>query len=145
MTNKPQPPSAFFNVSMSPDGIRLERGGSSILMTAQEWEEISGEVSKIIFDDMRFTSDTFLSFFKENGIYSESAWNVFYSVVGDKYTKQDMEEIIKATTTGFETFQDLIEFSKRGAMKIGKIEMDMMKKVLAEKEQILDRARKHLK
>lgn len=40
MTNKPQPPSAFFNVSMSPDGIRLERGGSSILMTAQEWDYV---------------------------------------------------------------------------------------------------------
>jgi hypothetical protein len=40
MTNKPQPPSAFFNVSMSPEGIRLERDGASIVMTAQEWDYV---------------------------------------------------------------------------------------------------------
>jgi hypothetical protein len=94
---------------------------------------------------MKFTSDTFLDFFKENGIYSDAAWNVFHSVVGEKYTKEDMERIIKATNEGFETFQDLIEFAKRGALKMGKVELDLMKKTLAEREEILDRARKQMK
>jgi hypothetical protein len=122
--------------------VGLTNNVASGIMTPQEWEEISGEVSKIIFDDMGFTSDTFLDFFKENGIYSDSAWNVFHSVVGEKYTKQDMESIIKATNEGFETFQDLIEF---GALKMKKVELDLMKKALAEKEEILDRARKQMK
>lgn len=125
--------------------VGLTNNVSSGIMTPQEWEEISGEVSKIIFDDMGFTSKTFLDFFKENGIYSDSAWNVFYSVVGDNYDRNDMEEILKATTTGFESFEDLIEFSKRGAMKIGKTEMEMMKKTLAEKDQILKRVKDQLK
>jgi hypothetical protein len=38
MTNKPQPPSAFFNVSICPDGIRLERDGASTVYTFREWD-----------------------------------------------------------------------------------------------------------
>ena len=114
-------------------------------MTMEEWEMISGEVSKIIFDDMGFKSSTFLDFFKENGIFSEAAWNVFHSVVGEDYTNEDIETIIKATTEGFDTFQDLIEFSKRGALKMGKPELDLMKKTIADKDQILDRARNQRK
>ena len=125
--------------------VGLTNNVSSGIMTPAEWEEISGEVSKIIFDDMGFKSSTFLDFFKENGIYSEAAWNVFHSVVGKDFAGNDIEAIIKATEEGFETFQDLIEFAKRGALKMGKVELDLMKKTLSEKDQILDRARKQIK
>jgi hypothetical protein len=94
---------------------------------------------------MGFKSSTFLDFFKETGIYSEAAWNVFHSVVGKDFAGNDIEAIIKATEEGFETFQDLIEFAKRGALKMGKVELDLMKKTLSEKDQILDRARKQIK
>ena len=67
-------------------------------------------------------------------------------MVGEDYTNADIEKIIKATTGGFDTFQDLIElFSKRKKFSIGKTELDLMKKAIADKDQILDRARKQMK
>ena len=133
--------------------VGLTNNVASGIMTPKQWEEISGEVSKIIFDDMGFTSDTFLDFFKENGVYSESAWNVFHSVVGEKYTSQDIKVIMKQTEEGFENFDDIIKFltniskkeSKKEKAEVILAEINLLKKALEEKDKILGLVRKQMK
>jgi HEPN domain-containing protein len=66
-------------------------------MSEDEWGKIAGVVAEIISEDKGINKRDFMNHFKEHGIISDAGFNVFNSLIGDDYTKGDIEDILKAT------------------------------------------------
>jgi hypothetical protein len=77
--------------------FQATRGFLSGSMSEDEWGKIAGVVAEIISDDRGINKKDFMNHFKENGIISDTGLNVFNSLIGDDYTKSDIEDILKAT------------------------------------------------
>lgn len=119
--------------------INVNRGFLSGQLEESEWERIAGVVSEIIKTTENLKTSQFLKFFKENGILSESGWEVFNRVVGDDYTKEDMKKIKEQTDEGFETIEYIIQENKRKAIKTKQEEIQRMKECLESKDNVMDR------
>jgi hypothetical protein len=120
-----------------------EKSGSlgSYTITKEEWEKISGKVSKIIFEEMGLKRSDFLDIFKENGIYSQPMWNVFDSVVGNEYTSDDMAKIYKATEEGIDDYRYVLTLKNMPNVKEN---LDYYKSIIAREEDILSDIKKRM-
>jgi HEPN domain-containing protein len=77
--------------------FQATRGFLSGSMSEDEWGKIAGVVAEIISEDKGINKRDFMNHFKEHGIISDAGFNVFNSLIGDDYTKGDIEDILKAT------------------------------------------------
>ena len=66
-------------------------------MSEEEWQKISGIVTFLVKEEKNISPKDFLEEFKSGGIMDEKGWQTFDFVVGNEYTKSDMEEIKKST------------------------------------------------
>jgi hypothetical protein len=78
------------------------------LMTKDQWDKISGTVSKYASEVWGISKDKFLEAFRSYGIFSDGVWNIFDSVVGKDFTSKDMQDILKSTESGFEDFKYIV-------------------------------------
>jgi hypothetical protein len=72
----------------------------------------------------------------ENGIYVPATWNVFDSLIGKDYTKQEMEALRDSTMEGIEEMADLIEVDADGSLGLKQSDVDAMKSIVANKAEI---------
>jgi hypothetical protein len=119
--------------------LNINKGFLAGKIEEGEWERISGIVAVILKDTQNLKPAAFLKLFKENGIMSESGWNVFKKVVGDDFTPDDIKEIYNKTVEGLETMEYVLELSSKGQMKLKAEEVETMKKCVDNKDQILER------
>lgn len=107
------------------------------IMSTEDWEQISADVSRLIFEEMGLKASDFLNFFKENGIFTESMWNVFDEIIGNKYSKQDMEEIYKASEDGYDDIELIYQMYKKKGMGVKKEDAEVLKEVIDRKDEFL--------
>lgn len=124
--------------------ITMSKGFLAGVMPQEDWERISGIVSQIIFEDKGLTKGAFMKIFTENGIYVEATWNVFDSLIGKDYTKEEMKEIGESTKAGLEAMSELLEVDDSGALGMRKSDVDAMRAVVSNKKWILEQISKRM-
>jgi hypothetical protein len=124
--------------------ITMSKGFLAGVMPQEDWERISGIVAQIIFEDKGLTKGSFMKIFKENGIYVEATWNVFDSLIGKDYTKEEMEEIGESTKSGLEAMEELLEIEDTGALGMRKSDVDAMREVVSNKKWVLEQISKRM-
>ena len=115
------------------------------IMSPEEWEEISADVSRLIFDEMGLKPSDFLEFFKENGIFTESMWNVFDEIIGNSYSKDDMERIYTASEEGYDDIELIYQMFKKKGVGIKKEDAEVLKDVIGRKEEFLNAIKARIK
>jgi hypothetical protein len=113
-------------------------------MSQDEWEKISGVVSEIISNIKNISKNDFMKFFKENGIFSDAQLNVFDTLIGDDYTKADIEDILSATEKGIEEIKYVLELNAEGNLPLKPDKVEIMKNVLKEEQAIAKRIKSKL-
>jgi ferritin-like metal-binding protein YciE len=83
--------------------------------------------------------------FKQYGIFSEATLNVFNRLIGDDYTKADIEDILKATEKGIEEIKYVLELNADGSLPLKSAQIESMKNVIKEEENIAKRIKSKLK
>jgi hypothetical protein len=115
------------------------------IMSTEEWEEISADVSRLIFDEMGLKPSDFLEFFKDNGIFTESMWNVFDEIIGNAYAKDDMEKIYTASNEGYDDIELIYQMFKKKGVGIKKEDAEVLKDVIDRKDEFLKAIKARIK
>lgn len=123
--------------------IQLNEGFLKGAFQESEWKQISALVSQIIQKERGLRKSDFLKEFKDKGIFSESAMNVFDGVIEGDYTKNDIEQILDKTKSGFDDLRYLLEMFDAGYLSPGdykdlKYSSENIKKVLENEDKILN-------
>ena len=87
----------------------INKGVLAGTFSRDEWEKISGVVALIMKDSEGLKNSDFIKWFKEYGILSDSGFNIFSDIIGDKYTKEDIKEIYEVTLDSFENISAIID------------------------------------
>jgi hypothetical protein len=116
--------------------ITMSKGFLAGVMSQKSWEKISGTVAKIISENTGLKKEAFMRIFMENGIYVPATWNVFDSLIGKDYTKQEMEAIRDSTMEGIEEMTSLIEVDAESSLGLKQSDVDAMKSIVANKSGI---------
>ena len=116
--------------------ITMSKGFLAGIMSQNSWEKISGTVAKIISENTGLKKEAFMKIFMENGIYVPATWNVFDSLIGKDYTKQEIETIAASTMEGIDEMADLIEVNADGSLGLKQSDVDAMKSIIANKAEI---------
>ena len=124
--------------------LATSKGFLAGAMPAEDWEKISGLVAQIIFDVKGLSKKDFMEEFKRFGIYSEATLNVFDKLIGNDYTKGDIEEILAATEKGMEEIRYVLELNAEGNLPIKPIQLENMKNVAKNEREVLDRIKSKL-
>ncbi len=126
--------------------VGVNRNIASGLMSKEQWQSISGEVSRIIYDQLELKDKDFMDFFKDNGIYTIAMWNVFDEIVGNKYTAEDMQALLASTEEGISEISTVVKLAEKGkGFKAGKEEIENLKNIVKEKDDILKRITSRIK
>ena len=121
------------------------RGFLSGAMPKEDWERISGLVSQIIFEVKDLKKSDFMNEFKGNGIYGDAAMNVFDQLIGDDYTKADIEDILSATEIGIGDMKYLLDLHKEsGHPPMKPAQIEAMKNAIKGEQNILKRIKSKL-
>ena len=113
-------------------------------MPQEDWEKISGLVAQIIFEVKGLKKSDFMKEFKEYGIFSEATLNVFDRLIGEDYTKGDIEDILKATEKGIEEIKYVLELNEEGNLPLKPAQIESMKNVIKEEQNIAKRIKSKL-
>jgi hypothetical protein len=124
--------------------ITMSKGFLAGSMPQEDWENISGIVSEIIFTDKGLSKSQFMKIFKSNGIYTEATWKVFDTIIGKDYTKEDMMEIEEAVKRGVEDMGVLLELSKNGSITLKTKDRDAMENIISNKKDVIENVRKRM-
>jgi hypothetical protein len=125
--------------------ISVTRGVAKGIVSEDDWEQISGAVSSIILNSQDISVESLLKAFKNNGIYSEAGWKVFDTLVGDKYTKEDMKDIQKSTEEGLEVLQTIIDRNAQGTLNNKPEELNSYKEIVDNQKWIFTQIEDRLK
>jgi hypothetical protein len=121
------------------------RGFLSGALPKEDWERLSGLVSQIIFEVKNLKKSDFMNEFKGNGIYGDAAMNVFEQLIGDDYTKADIEDILSATEKGIEDMKYLLDLHKEtGHPPMKPAQIEGMKNAIKGEQNILKRIKSKL-
>ena len=89
--------------------INVNKGVLDGIIDEEEWESLSGIVAMIMMETEGLKASNFMEFFRANGILTDSGWEVFKKIIGDKYTKEDMEQIYDNTIEAFESIDYVLD------------------------------------
>ena len=113
-------------------------------MPEEDWENISGLVAQIIYEVKGLEKSDFMNHFKKSGIFSEATLNVFDKLIGDDYTKADIEDILKATEEGIEDMKYVLGLNLEGKLPIKSSQVEQIKKAIKEEQNIAKRIKSKL-
>lgn len=116
--------------------ITLSKGFLSGVVPPEDWEQISGVVSEIIFIEKKLTKEEFMKIFKQHGIFTPATWKVFDSIIGNDYSKDDMEAIMKAVDHNIKSMESLIELNNQGMLDLFPKDMETMKQIINNKKEV---------
>jgi phenylalanyl-tRNA synthetase beta subunit len=113
-------------------------------MPQEDWEGISGLVAQIIFDDKGLKKSDFIKEYKQSGIFSDASLNVFNRLIGDDYTKGDIEDILKATEKGIEDIKHVLDLYDNGDLVLKAAHAESMRKLIKEEQDIIKKIKAKL-
>ena len=119
--------------------LATSKGFLAGAMPAEDWEKISGLVAQIIFDVKGLKKKDFMEEFKKYGIFSEATLNVFDRLIGNDYTKADIEEIMAATERGIEEIKYVLDLNAEGSLPLKPTQVENMKAVVKNEKEVLNR------
>jgi hypothetical protein len=125
--------------------LMMTRGFLGGAMSEDDWNKISGTVAQIIFDVKNMKRSQFMDVFSDAGIFSEAALNVFDRLIGDDYTKEQMEKIIKVTEERLQDMEYILELFKEKKIPADQKSIDSITSALDSKDEILKRLKNKLK
>ena len=124
--------------------ITLSKGFLSGVVPPEDWEQISGVVSEIIFIEKKLTKGEFMKVFRDHGIFSEATWHVFDAIVGKDYSKDDMEMIMTSVKRNLKNMEDLLDLKKQGVLEIKPKDVQSMEEIINNKSQVLGEITKRM-
>ena len=124
--------------------IATSKGFLAGAMPQEDWERISGLVSKIIFVDKGLKKRDFMEEYKRSGILSDAGLNVFNSLIGDDYTKSDIEDILKATEMNIVDIKYILELNAAGGLPLKAAQVEDMKNLIKEEQNIIKKIKAKL-
>ena len=124
--------------------IATSKGFLSGAMPQEDWESISGLIAQIIFVDKGLRKSDFMNEFKQYGIFSEAALNVFNKLIGDDYTKADIEDILEATGNGIEDMKYVLELNAAGSLPLKPAQVEGMKNIIKEEQNMIKKIKAKL-
>jgi len=124
--------------------IATSKGFLAGAMPQEDWESISGLVAQIIFDDKGLKKSDFIKEYKQSGIFSDASLNVFNRLIGDDYTKGDIEDILKATEKGIEDIKHVLDLYDSGSLILKADQAENMKKLIKEEQEIIKKIKAKL-
>jgi hypothetical protein len=117
--------------------FRIKGSVLSGKMDDDEWERISSIVTYLIKEEKGIKPTDFIDKFKESGIYSPEAWETFSYVIGDDYTKEDMEEIKASTMDQYSYMEEMVASPEVAEKYFGKEYVSLWKEKLKYKDETL--------
>ena len=131
--------------------LTFNKGFLSGSMTESQWEEVSSLVTQIISELKGLGPDDFMKIYKGSGsasgggIYSDASWNIFDKLIGNNYTKDDIETMYKENMEGFDSLEFILDEIKNGAFPhIKDSQIKSMEDALAYKDKCLARYKKYM-
>jgi hypothetical protein len=109
--------------------IDIKQGIFNGVVSPDQWDQVSGIVSFIVKEERNIPTSDFVKEFKDGGIFTVSAWEVFDYVVEGDYTKKDIEKIKETTISVIETLEEFIILKEKG--KTFNIPEDQYKKMVS--------------
>jgi hypothetical protein len=125
--------------------LTMTKGFLSGSMTEEDWKKISGTVAQIIYEVKKLKKSDFMQVFKDSGIFTEAALNVFDRLIENDYTTQDIEKIIKVTENGLQDMEYVIELYKDGTLPPDAKNMEKIKNVLENKDTVIRKLKDKMK
>jgi hypothetical protein len=124
--------------------IATSKGFLAGAMPQEDWEGISGLVAQIIFDDKGLKKSDFIKEYKQSGIFSDASLNVFNRLIGDDYSKGDIEDILKATEKGIEDIKHVLDLYDNGDLVLKVAHAESMRKLIKEEQDIIKKIKAKL-
>ena len=124
--------------------IATSKGFLAGAMPQEDWESISGLVAQIIFDDKGLKKSDFIKEYKQSGIFSDASLNVFNRLIGDDYSKGDIEDILKATEKGIEDIKHVLDLYDNGDLVLKASHAESMRKLIKEEQDIIKKIKAKL-
>jgi len=124
--------------------IATSKGFLAGAMPQEDWEGISGLVAQIIFDDKGLKKSDFIKEYKQSGIFSDASLNVFNRLIGDDYSKGDIEDILKATEKGIEDIKHVLDLYDNGDLVLKAAHAESMRKLIKEEQDIIKKIKAKL-
>jgi hypothetical protein len=119
--------------------ITISRGFLAGTMDQSEWDNIAGIITEIIVNDKGLSKSQFMKVFTQHGIFSEATWKVFDAIIGNDYTKEEMEEILSSIERNLEGMGFLIRDNDNGDVQLTKKVRDNIESILADRDIIIRR------
>jgi hypothetical protein len=114
-------------------------------ITEKEWENISGIVAEIIAEQKKISKKDFMDEFRELGIYNQAALNVFDALIGNDYTKSDIEDILVSTEFTIGEIEKIVDgYKSFGTGKYKPEDLKRFETVLKNKDQIIEKIKAKL-
>ena len=124
--------------------ITMSKGFLAGSMPQEDWENVSGIVSEIIFADKGLSKSQFMRIFKGNGIYTEATWKVFDTIIGNDYSKEDIKEIEEAVKRGVEDMSVLLDLNRDGSITLKAKDKDAMESIIENKKSVIENVKKRM-
>ena len=111
--------------------IIMNRGVLAGILSNASWEKISGSVSRIVANASNLSDKLFMKCFIDSGILTEAAWNIFDSVIGKDYTREEMEAIKDSTIFHIDNFIYILDKVGDGVVSYDTSTIERMKAIIA--------------
>jgi hypothetical protein len=125
--------------------LTMTKGFLSGSMTEEDWKKISGTVAQIIFEVKKLKKSDFMEVFKDTGIFTQAALNVFDRLMEDDYTSQDISKIIDETEKGLQDMEYIIELYDDGTLPADPKAMERIREVLKNKDEVIKKLKDKIK
>jgi len=111
--------------------IVMNRGVLAGTVSNTAWGKIAGSVSRIAANESNLSNKLFIKCFIDSGILTEAAWNIFDSVIGKDYTREDMEAIKDSTIFHMDNFIYILDKVGAGILSYDTSTIERMKSIIA--------------
>lgn len=117
--------------------ITLSKGFLEDTVSPEDWEQISGVVSEIIFIEKKLSKNDFMAIFRAHGIFSLATWKVFDSIIGKDYSKDDIEKIGESVKRNMKNMEDLMELKNQGVLDLKQKDAINMEEIIKNKKDVM--------
>ena len=106
---------------------------------------LHGIVAEIIAEQKKISKKDFMDEFRELGIYNQAALNVFDALIGNDYTKSDIEDILVSTEFTIGEIEKIVDgYKSFGTGKYKPEDLKRFETVLKNKDQIIEKIKAKL-
>ena len=120
--------------------INIKEGIFNGVVSPEQWDQVSGIVALIVKEERSIPVSDFVKEFRNGGIFTVSAWEVFDYVVEGDYTKKDMEEIKQTTLEVISEVEGMkVLIDKGNTLNIPKENMKKLFSLLEYKDELISK------